>query len=354
LLVAWLLYGPAKNFSERLVYPGATIDEETLSNWVEQLNGVTSWSELASTVEAMWLKRGKFIAGLSIINSHGAFMVKTEQSTQFTCLKRAQWHCYLNGWQDITPSQQHMAEVLAALLPSTCASLERSIQLAKVEATAERQRIEQRHLVELGGLTAVIAHELRNPLNIINMASTQTEPEIKTHIQNQVARAELLIRDTLSYANQIELQKIECDLMIMIKQVRGQISELYNVSIELNAPDTLVGLFDVPRLQQVLINILENSAAFINQKSDGKILLEIKPQTKNAELMIAIHNNGPAIPPEEQAHLFEPFISKRSGGSGLGLSIVRRIVDAHQGQVEYRQDCGWPVSFIVTLPQDRV
>jgi len=354
LLVAWLLYGPAKNISERLVYPGATIDEETLNTWVGQLNGVTSWQELASTVEAMWLHRGKFTAGLSIINSHGAFMVKTEQVTQFTCLKRAQWHCYLNGWQDITPSQQHMAEVLAALLPSTCASLERSIQLAKVEATAERQRIEQRHLVELGGLTAVIAHELRNPLNIINMASMQTEPEIKTHIQNQVARAELLIRDTLSYANQIELQKIESDLMIMIKQVRGQISELYKVDIELNAPDSLVGLFDVPRLQQVLINILENSAAFINQKSDGKILLEIKPLTKNSGLVIAIHNNGPAIPPEEQAHLFEPFISKRSGGSGLGLSIVRRIVDAHDGQVEYRQDSGWPVSFIVTLPQDRV
>jgi len=103
-----------------------------------------------------------------------------------------------------------------------------------------------------------------------------------------------------------------------------------------------------------LINILENSAAFINQKTDGKILLEIKPLTKNSGLVIAIHNNGPAIPPEEQAHLFEPFISKRSGGSGLGLSIVRRIVDAHDGQVEYRQDCGWPVSFIVTLPQGRV
>jgi signal transduction histidine kinase len=219
---------------------------------------------------------------------------------------------------------------------------------------AERQRIEQQHLVELGGLTAVIAHELRNPLNIINMASMQTEPLIKAHIQNQVTRAELLIRDTLSYASQIELRKRETDLLVMINQVITQISALFKVNIELQAPTEVKGTFDEARIQQVIINILENSAAFINQQADGKILLEVKlpsASTGNKSLVIAIHNNGPSIPKEDQSHLFEPFISKRSGGSGLGLSIVRRIVDAHDGKVEYRQDLGWPVSFVVTLPQ---
>ena len=354
LLLAWLLYGPAKNFSERLVYPGATIDEETLSIWVIQLNGATSWQELATTVETMWLERGKVKAGVSIINSQGGQLVSTAQTTQFTCLKSGQWHCHLNGWQDITPSQQHMADVLAALLPSACASLERSIQLARVEAQAERQRIEQQHLVELGGLTAVIAHELRNPLNIINMASMQTEPLIKSHIQNQVVRAELLIRDTLSYASQIELHKHQVDLMVMIKQVITQIRALFKVEIELQASVEVKGKFDEARIQQVLINILENSAAFINQQTDGKILLEVTQHSQSASgniLVISIHNNGPSIPQDDQAHLFKPFISKRSGGSGLGLSIVRRIVDAHDGKVEYRQNLGWPVSFIVTLPE---
>ena len=50
-------------------------------------------------------------------------------------------------------------------------------------------------------------------------------------------------------------------------------------------------------------------------------------------------------------HLFEPFITQRSGGSGLGFSIVRRIVDAHQGTIEYSQQLGWPVSFVINLPE---
>lgn len=354
LLIAWLSYEPAKRFAERLIYPGGKIEDATLNSWVSQLNRVTSWQELATTVERMWYQRSHYKAGMSIVDAQGEPYVETEQSTQFTCVKRSQWHCYLNGWEDIPPATHHMAEILAAMLPSTCASLERSLQLAEVKAKAERARIEQRHLVELGGLTAAIAHELRNPLNIINMASAQTEPMIKSHIQNQVARAELLIRDTLSYASNIDLNKTEMDVMSLVNQVVEQIDALFNVHIDVQGPDTLIGAFDGPRLQQVLINILENSAAFIAHQADGKIQLAVKRECLedvSSELVIAIHNNGPQIPEEMQAHLFEPFISKRSGGSGLGLSIVRRIVDAHQGSIEYREDCGWPVTFIVRLPE---
>ncbi|GAA3921257.1 hypothetical protein GCM10022277_16330 [Litoribacillus peritrichatus] len=351
LLVAWFLYEPAKRISERLVYPGAKIEDATLNKWVSQLNRVTSWQDLATTVETMWYDRSHHKAGVAIVDADGEPLVDSGNSTQFTCVKRSQWHCYLNGWEDIAPAKHYMAEILAALLPSTCASLERSIQLAKVEAQAERARIEQRHLIELGGLTAAIAHELRNPLNIINMASAQTEPVIKSHIQNQVARAELLIRDTLSYASTIELHKTEMDLMLLINQVVEQIQSLFNVSIVVQAPETLKGHYDGPRIQQVLINILENSAAFINQQDGGRILLSVEKEAGTNTLILTIHNNGPQIPEEMQAHLFEPFISKRSGGSGLGLSIVRRIVDAYQGDIQYREDFGWPVSFIVHLPE---
>ncbi|MFC3149432.1 ATP-binding protein [Litoribrevibacter euphylliae] len=354
LLIAWFSYEPARRFSERLIYPGGKIEDATLNSWVSRLNRVTSWQELATTVETMWYQRSHYKAGVSIVDAEGEPHVETELMPQFTCVKRSQWHCYLNGWEDIPPAKHYMAEILAAMLPSTCASLERSLQLAKVEAQAERERIEQRHLVELGGLTAAIAHELRNPLNIINMASAQTDPLIKSHIQNQVARAELLIRDTLSYASNTELNKAELDVMALIHQVVEQIDALFKVHIRVNGPDRLMGAFDAPRLQQVLINILENSAAFIAQQPDGKILLEVSKSVDELErpvLQLALHNNGPKIPGDMQAHLFEPFISKRSGGSGLGLSIVRRIVDAHQGSIEYREDCGWPVSFIVRLPE---
>ncbi|MEH6447408.1 MAG: ATP-binding protein [Oleispira sp.] len=347
LLFAWLLYGPAKQFSDRLIYPGAVIDETTLNQWLQKLNAATSWQSLATTIETLWNGNQ---AAVKIIAASGNVLVDSPQGVLFTCIKRGNWECHLNGWQDQPPSQQHMAELLSALIPNACASLERSLQLAKIEAKSERERIEQQHLVELGGLTAAIAHELRNPLNIINMASAQTDPMIKTHIQNQVARAELLIRDTLSYAGTIELKPTDLDLVPVMKQVIAQINTLFSVDIELDSNETLRGCFDGDRIQQILINLLENSAAFIQAHSAGRILMTATLSHSTGSLIISVHNNGPAIPADMLPHLFEPFITQRSGGSGLGLSIVRRIVDAYHGQIEHKTDQGWPVSFIVSLP----
>lgn len=365
LLFAWLLYGPAKQFSDRLIYPGAMIDESTLNQWLLKLNTATSWDMLASTIETLWNSNQ---AGVKVMLANGDVFVDSTHSVLFLCIKREDWQCQLCGWQDQPPAQQHMAELLAALIPNACASLERSLQLAKIEAQAERERVEQQHLVELGGLTAAIAHELRNPLNIINMASAQTDPAIKTHIQNQVARAELLIRDTLAYAGKIEISPRPLDLIPLIKYVIAQINHLFQVTIELNSPNALVADCDGDRIQQILINLLENSAAFISPQTEGRILLSVEiadrptskatkstsqnaPQDLNpSQLILSVHNNGPAIPDDMLPHLFEPFITQRSGGSGLGLSIVRRIIDAYQGHIEHRTDQGWPVSFIVRLP----
>lgn len=349
LFTAWLLYGPAKQFSDRLIYPGAVIDENTLNQWLQKLTNVTSWQELANTIEKLWNNSYKAQTGVKIIDGNGEIIINNDGSVLFLCIKHKDWQCYLNGWQDQPPSQQHMAELLSALIPNACASLERSLLLAKIEAQSERERIKQQHLVELGGLTAAIAHELRNPLNIINMASAQTDTVIKTHIQNQVARAELLIRDTLSYAGTIELKPSEMDLAPIIKQVIVQINSLFNVTIELESDDTIFGYFDGDRIQQILINLLENSAAYIKSNTLGRILIVANMQGNN-ELTLIVHNNGPVIPADMLPHLFEPFITQRSGGSGLGLSIVRRIVDAHQGSIEHTSDQGWPVSFIVRLP----
>lgn len=346
LLFAWLLYGPAKQFSDRLIYPGAVIDETTLNQWLQKINTATSWQALAETIETLWNGNQ---AGVKILASDGEVLVDSEQGVLFLCMKRGNWQCHLNGWQDQPPAQQHMAELVATLIPNACAALERSLQLAKIEAQSERERIEQQHLVELGGLTAAIAHELRNPLNIISMASAQTDDLVKSHIQNQVARAELLIRDTLSYAGNIELNPQSLDIIPLIRMVVVQINQLFSVNIELVSQDTLIANIDKDRLQQILINLLENSAAFISKQADGKILLELKVSVSH-ELSIAVHNNGPAIPADMLPHLFEPFITQRSGGSGLGLSIVRRIVDAHHGRIEHKTDLGWPVSFIITLP----
>ena len=371
LLLAWLLYGPAKQFSDRLIYPGASIDEVTLNQWLQQLNTATSWQTLAQTIENIWQQHAPLTKrseskrqeniGVKILNATGELyfepssvpQLPAEQQTKdasalFVCIKRGEWDCQLSGWDDVPPAQQHMAELLAALIPNACTSLERSIQLAKIEARAERERIEQQHLVELGGLTAAIAHELRNPLNIINMASAQCDDTIKTHIRNQVARAELMIRDTLSYAGNIELKTSQQDLVSIAQQVIQQINSLFSVTIRLTCEAQLIGQYDRERIQQILINLLENAAAFTATIADGEIELQLSQN--NDQTLIQVNNNGPEIPPDMLPHLFEPFITQRSGGSGLGLSIVRRIIDAHHGSITHSNQLGWPVSFVISLP----
>ena len=366
LLLAWLLYGPAKQFSDRLIYPGASIDEVTLNQWLQQLNKATSWQTLAQTIENIWQQHAPRIKhresksqeaiGVKILNATGELYFEPQTITPptkgasalFVCIKRGNWDCQLSGWDDVPPAQQHMAELLAALIPNACTSLERSIQLAKIEARAERERIEQQHLVELGGLTAAIAHELRNPLNIINMASAQCDDKIKTHIRNQVARAELMIRDTLSYAGNIELNTSQQDLVSIAQQVIKQINSLFSVSISLTSEAQLIGRYDRERIQQILINLLENAAAFTATTTSGKIELQLSHNKDHT--LIQVNNNGPAIPQDMLPHLFEPFITQRSGGSGLGLSIVRRIIDAHHGSITHSNQLGWPVSFVISLP----
>ena len=356
LLLAWLLYGPAKQFSDRLIYPGASIDEVTLNQWLQQLNKATSWQTLALTIESIWRQHSpqtKTIShdeliGVRIINVSGDIYFQSQATALFVCIKRGEWDCRLSGWDDIPPTQQHTAELLAALIPNACTSLERSIQLAKIEACAERERIQQQHLIELGGLTAAIAHELRNPLNIINMASAHTDEKIKKHIRNQVARAEHMIRDTLSYAGQIEIKTTSQDLVPIAQQVIQQINNLFSVSILLRSEPQLIGQYDSERIQQILINLLENAASFIATRAEGKIELELS-QTSH-ETWIKVHNNGPEVAADMLPHLFEPFVTQRSGGSGLGLSIVRRIIDAHNGDIHHSNQLGWPVSFVIRLP----
>ena len=385
LLLAWLLYGPAKQFSDYLIYPGASIDEITLNQWLQQLNKATSWQTLALTIENIWQQHSPHtkvvnhyeLVGVKILNATGdvyyqskltssitdsivnpaasqiadqaAHAISSMHTTPlFVCIKRGEWGCHLSDWNDIPPAQQHTAELLAALIPNACISLERSIQLAKIEARAERERIKQQHLIELGGLTAAIAHELRNPLNIINMASAHTDEKIKKHIRNQVARAEHMIQDTLSYAGQIEIKTTVQDLVSIAQQVIQQINSLFSVSISLRSAPQLMGQYDNERIQQILINLLENAAAFTASITEGEIVLELSQSPH--ETLIKVHNNGPEVGADMVSHLFEPFITQRSGGSGLGLSIVRRIVDAHHGDIHYSNQLGWPVSFVIRLP----
>jgi signal transduction histidine kinase len=230
------------------------------------------------------------------------------------------------------------------LLVSSCTNLQRALALA----SAEKQRLSQQHLVELGALAAAMAHELRNPLNIISMASAGVDAELRGHIQSQLKRADRLIADMLVYAGRLQLQLQVVDLNVLLQSLSSQF-DWQQVKFQLQIAPGLQLIADPHRLQQVFINLLDNALAFVRNQPDGAVL--ISASLAEADVVIQVHNNGPALEASLTDSLFRPFVSKRAGGSGLGLAIVQRIIHAHQGQIYHRSDLGWPVTFEIRLPK---
>lgn len=342
LLLSAACYRPLAALARRLIYPGVQLSEPLLAHWHSQLQQSANWQELA-------LLASRLLAG-QLRQQVSVQLPQAQTPTaalQIQCLRDEQgWTYQLHGWDDVTPGYRLQGEVFAALLLSSCRILEQSLKLAE----AERKRLDQQHLVELGALSAAMAHELRNPLNIIAMAAASTDPDTRQHIQQQLKRADRLIADLLSYSGQLQLQCSPLPLKPLLQSIIRQ-QDWQGVECQLQVPDSVTLYADSYRLQQVLINLLDNALAFCRNQPAAQICITSRPQGEY--LLVHVHNNGPAIGAAQQASLFQPFVSKRSGGSGLGLAIVQRIMQAHGGEVRHRTDLGWPVSFELQFNQPK-
>ena len=338
-LTLWLLYNPLHKLASRLVYPDVKLTEQIIDNWLLKLNTSQSFEQLQNTATELM---SSFIHQPVIIALKARH--NTEQLLIECFTQNNEWRFELKNWHNVTPGIRHVAEIFAPLLYTSCVNLDKSLRLAE----QEKQRQEELRLVELGSLSASIAHELRNPLNIISMASAQCDDKVKKHIQSQLKRADTLIQDLLSYARVIELNCQNIVLLPLLNAVGKNIAEQHKITLDIQCPEQLMIYADVYKLQQVLVNLLDNGAVFGAMGNDGTLTVQAKAVDNN--LQISFHNNGPAITPVLQSELFKPFISKRVGGSGLGLAIVQRIMKAHNGSIIFSEQLGWNVSFVCTFP----
>jgi len=367
LTLTALIYQPLSRLVEKLIYPGARLNETLLDKWSATLAQATDWQQLTrygeallshqlgSKVEVVLISPIVFVPTLASAES------ENNVCPQLTVLhENNNWRFELQHWQDVSPGMRLSGDVFASLFATRCGVLQQSLELAD----AERIRLDEQHLVELGGLSAAMAHELRNPLNIISMASMNTDEDTKKHIQTQIQRADRLISDMLIYSGSIQLHYSDVLLKPLFTTLLQQ-AQLDNVDVTLRVDESLTVSADAHRLQQVLINLLDNASAFLRNVENAKLLIVVElvasvsiasasiatALSMPSRVRIRIHNNGPIIPADfSDSQLFRPFVSKRAGGSGLGLAIVRRIVEAHQGHVVFRDDLGWPVSFEIELP----
>jgi len=184
------------------------------------------------------------------------------------------------------------------------------------------------------------------------------QPEALRLIARIEDSQDLLIRlfdQVREYAAPIRLHLQRYDVSAILKeawQSTGQVRQGRDARLAVNSAG--VDLFcDVDRLRlgQVFRNILENAL----QACSDPVVIDVTCSRVNLAgrpaLRFAVRNNGPPLTPEEARHIFEAFFTTKTHGTGLGMSIVKRIVEAHGGQIAVTQDMTAGMEVLITLPR---
>ncbi len=207
----------------------------------------------------------------------------------------------------------------------------------------------------LAQLAMGVSHEVRNPLGAI-LASTEAlyhdlegdseYQEYLSHIRTQVNRLSILMKDLLELGKPVQEASFEKESLQMLClsgiELWRQSTAFKNhrvTFIKPEAGENIVIRCDGARIQQVCINLLENAAQHSPEK--GEIIFKIA-EPKEGSVRIQIIDEGKGIEEEDLLRVFEPFFSTRKQGSGLGLSIVKQIVETHGGSVAIRNNPGKP------------
>jgi signal transduction histidine kinase len=216
-------------------------------------------------------------------------------------------------------------------------------------------------LAAVGQLAAGIAHELRNPLTAVKLlvdgAVEQDAPLHGTELlvlQDEVAHMEQMTQSFLDFARPPKLtrQTVEID------QIAEQCVELVRrrcemLGIKLScAAEPIQVMGDPQQLRQVLLNVLLN--AIDAQPNGGKINVVITDDPTAGQCHIEIADAGPGIAAEQRDRVFDPFVSTKETGMGLGLAISRRIVRSHGGEISSSNGSSTGAVFSIDLPLSEV
>ncbi len=216
------------------------------------------------------------------------------------------------------------------------------------------KRIQQSEkLALLGELTAGAAHEIRNPLAVIHgfltlMRQSLPEEDIKKYhiplLLKEFERIDLIIEEMLLMAKP-GAPKLKDAYM---EDIMKEILPFYNQDIEFNINlDRIPLQMDVKQMKQVLYNLIRNSIDSM-QDSNGKI--SIYSKTNHNSYSLFIEDTGSGIPKSMQNNIFNPFVTSKESGTGLGLTIVQRIIENHHGKIELFSSSSQGTTFLITLP----
>ncbi len=265
--------------------------------------------------------------------------------------------------QDEIDSRPDFPKVFMLWLLTACCYgaqvLRRTIEESREFAVREGQ------LMYAGRLSAEFAHQIKNPLAIINNAVFSLERAVKAGrtdilpqleiIREEVERSDKIITQIMGYA---QLSDGHVEKLDLVDEVNRAVDETFpaavvtGVRIERRyAPHLPPLLMQRQHLSQILVNILQNAREALNGK--GKVFVSVSVRNEGS-VEIIVSDNGPGIAPEKIERVFEQYYSTKEKGTGLGLAIVKHNVELYAGRVRAESELGKGARFILTFPAKTV
>jgi signal transduction histidine kinase len=261
------------------------------------------------------------------------------------------------------PSNPDLPRVIVLWLLTACCYgvqiLRRAIEDSREFAVREGQ------LLYAGRLSAEFAHQIKNPLAIINNAVFSLQRAVKEGrrdispqleiIREEVERSDRIITQIMGYA---QLSEGHVEKLDLVDEVNRAVEETFPAAMDTAvrierryAPHLPPLLMQQKHLSQILINILQNAREALNGK--GKVTVAVAVRGDES-VEIVISDNGPGVAPEKIERIFEQYYSTKEKGTGLGLAIVKHNVELYAGQVRAESELGKGARFILRFPAKTV
>jgi two-component system sensor histidine kinase HydH len=243
-------------------------------------------------------------------------------------------------------------------------------QLTEANRQLERAQVEARRserLAALGQLSAGLAHEIRNPLGVIkgsadtlNRKLENSNPlasELAGYISSEVNRASALVTRFLDFARPLRIEARPLSVTLLLDQALEMVAVQWQggtIAVQRKYQEGLpLAPLDENLCEQAFVNLVQN--AYEAMGSEGGVLhVQVSAARRNGRtgVEIRLKDTGPGIPGEMREQIFNPFVTTKKTGVGLGLSIVSKIVDEHRGTIRLENADGDGACFVIFFPAE--